>query len=351
MIEFQVAKVGQINQMAFSPDGRRLVVPSGQSNIRIWDAASGKEVLMLKRTRSGHEAYFLSGGEMLTRSKKDVQLFAADGQTFRSIAVSRCGSCIPELAISPNASRFVCMEEAGIGKEQLICRSLPGGEALWQVETSLESHPTLLFSPSGTRVLAIGADEWRTFDAATGQLEPMFPKSDRTYPNFPQAAFRPDGSAVAVRSSTCVYVFDVQTLKELAKTHPVIYPDAPIAFTADGSYLAFAFGFSGNYKPDSCGLCFWDAETWKPRGVLKLEVGCVSALAFSPDGMLAAVAGREEKAVKVAIFDLEDFEDELLAPAPELVSKDVDVDYESFPRRRGGLLIPAKHGALSPQSE
>ena len=41
-----------VNSAAFSPDGARIVTASGDKTARIWDAATGKEIAVLR----GHES-------------------------------------------------------------------------------------------------------------------------------------------------------------------------------------------------------------------------------------------------------------------------------------------------------
>ena len=42
---------GPINSVAFSPDGKRLATGSEESNVKIWNAQTGKELMTLR----GHE--------------------------------------------------------------------------------------------------------------------------------------------------------------------------------------------------------------------------------------------------------------------------------------------------------
>ena len=40
--------VAEVRSVAFSPDGQRIVTGSGDQTAKVWDAASGKELLTLK---------------------------------------------------------------------------------------------------------------------------------------------------------------------------------------------------------------------------------------------------------------------------------------------------------------
>jgi len=81
-----------------------------------------------------------------------------------------------------------------------------------------------------------------------------------------------------------------------------------VAFSPDSSLLA-----GGLY--DS--LRIVDAATGKERAKVRVDIGEVQAVAFSPDGRLLAAGGRSGATL---VFDVE----ELLASAPEATGKPVE---------------------------
>jgi WD40 repeat protein len=50
-------------------------------------------------------------------------------------------------------------------------------------------------------------------------------------------------------------------------------------------------------------VALWDAPSWQPGKTFSWKVGALRAIAFSPDGMLAAVGGAKGR---VVVWDLVD---------------------------------------------
>jgi WD40 repeat protein len=318
MREFQVAKVGEITHLSFSPDGRLLAVCSERSNTRLWDVASGKVARVLPGTPGSLEAHFTSGGAILTRSHQDVLLWPADSRGSRVVASSRGYSVSIELAVSPDAARFVRFEPWH-PESELSCRGLPSGDLLWRVKWARESRPTLLFSPDGRHVAAVVGRQVELRDASTGEVVRKWGQYDSWGPSHPPAAFRPDGLALACRWFAGVDVLHPETGDVLTSISPGNSSGCPVAFTPDGRLFATAVVPDNDDsdeedddsapEEESCDLHFWDARTWAQRGAFRPGIGIVCALVFSPDGMTAAVAG---DGGKVVILDLVDLDAELL---------------------------------------
>lgn len=117
-------------------------------------------------------------------------------------------------------------------------------------------------------------------------------------------AHSPDGRTLAVADQT-VTLFDAATAArraELPAGPPVRVPNSralrpavhDLAFDPSGRVLATANG-DGLVR-------WWEAETGAPRRTFDWGIGEVSAVAFSPDGTLAAAAG---PAGRVAVWDVD----------------------------------------------
>ena len=79
-----------MNSAAFSPDGTRIVTASGDKTARIWDAATGKEITVLR----GHEnevtsAAFSPDGTRIVTASEDKTARIWDAATGKEITVLR----------------------------------------------------------------------------------------------------------------------------------------------------------------------------------------------------------------------------------------------------------------------
>jgi hypothetical protein len=100
---------GRVHSAAFSPDGSRIVTASEDSTARIWDAATAKEIAVL-RGHNGpvHSATFSPDGSRLVTASEDKTARIWDAATAKEIAVLR-GHEGPVYSayFSPEASRIV----------------------------------------------------------------------------------------------------------------------------------------------------------------------------------------------------------------------------------------------------
>ena len=195
---------------------------------------------------------------LLTRSKKDVRTtFCRRMNTFSVdcgfLAVARA---FPGWRFLRMPLALYACKEAGIGKEQLICRSLPGGGALLLAGRNhlWKAIQPCCFQRAALALLAISADGMALLST---RPQGNWSRCSRSLTVHTRISPRPRSVILMAQEGRgrakvppASYVFDVQTLKELAKTHPVIYPDAPIlALRRPMEALAMlTFGFSGNYN-------------------------------------------------------------------------------------------------------
>jgi WD40 repeat protein len=157
----------QVWSAAFSPDGSRIVTASRDKTARIWDAATGKEITLL-------------------RGQEDL---------------------VTSAAFSPDGTRIVTTSfdatarvwDAATGKEIMVLRGTGELLSLLPVPKSHEDAVwSAAFSPDGSRIVTASRDKTaRIWDAATGkEVMVLHGHGDIVT----SAAFSPDGTRVVTAS-------------------------------------------------------------------------------------------------------------------------------------------------------
>ena len=180
---------------SFSPDGRRILTSSLDKTARIWDAATGRELALLKGTRScGDRGVFprwparRHGIERGTARIWD----AATGRQY--LILSGHTDQVVAAAFSPDGGRIVT---ASLDKTARIWDAATGRQ-IQVLSGHADAVETAVFSPDGRRIVTASADRTaRIWDAATGrQIEVLRGHADM----LESASFSPDGNTLATAS-------------------------------------------------------------------------------------------------------------------------------------------------------
>ncbi len=315
---------GPISACAFSPEGSHLLTASYDNTGRLWDAASGQEVLRL----TGHEnevtacAFSPDGSRLLTGSRdKTARLWdAASGQEV--LRFEGHGSWVSASAFSPDGSRILTgswdntarLWDAASGKEVLrleghggwvsACAFSPDGSrlligsedhtaSLWDAASGqevlrFEGHRSgvtaCAFSPDGSHLLTGSWDNTaRLWDAASGQEVLRLEGHGN---QVSASAFSPDGRRILTGSrDMTARLWDATSGKEVLRLEGHGNGGSACAFSPDGSRL-----LTGS---DDNTARLWDAASGK--AVLRLEGhgDRVSTCAFSPDGRRILTGSRD----------------------------------------------------------
>jgi WD40 repeat protein len=187
---------GDINSVAFSPDGRFVVTASADGTARVWDAATGKTVAELRgHSKSVNTASFSPDGKFIVTASDDATVRLWDANNFAF--VRNIGSSYPRAVSSAEYSpdgRFIV---AASGEAAWVCDPVRG-----EVVRKLEGHTAQVnsasFSPDSRLIITAGADNTaRVWNAQTG--ESVATLLDHKGPVL-KAMFSPDGQSVFTAS-------------------------------------------------------------------------------------------------------------------------------------------------------
>jgi WD40 repeat protein len=264
---------GFVNGVAFDAGGKRVATVSRDKTARIWDAATGKQLVVLTgHTESVDQVSFSgSGNRILTNSREGANTRVWDAETGRQIATFKPTKQLFWTGMLDPEGRRIVLTEVGdyprifdvdTGQEVAVLKgSTPGG-----------THA--VFDRDGRRVLTSG-DDIRIWDAATGR-ELTVLKAPGS-PSAQEAAFdREEAHVVANYGDGFTRVWDLATgtITAEIKTDPDTV--VPAALSADGKRLATA-------STDATAR-IWAVEDAAVVTALKGHSGTVYRAAYSPDG-------------------------------------------------------------------
>jgi WD40 repeat protein/DNA-binding SARP family transcriptional activator len=268
------------NGVAFSPDGTRFAT-AGMGNIaKLWDTATGIELLTL----SGHTeevinlAFNPTGDQLVTTSLDGTARVwdAKTGEVLLTLTGHTAGLISP--AFSPDGTLIATTSfdstarvwDAAIGQELL---TLPHSSVTVGID----------FSPDGRRlaVADLEARVVRVWDMASGQeVLTLAGHTD----DVNDVVFSPDGKLLATASSDGTgKVWDRITGRELVTFFGHNGWVFGVDFSSDGKFVATG-GQDGIAR-------IWDAKTGEQLLVLPGHGGGIGNVAFSPDGQLLVSGG------------------------------------------------------------
>ncbi len=286
---------GEVRNVAFSPDGDRIVSDSDDATIRVWDAASGAEVAVL-HGGNRHEAsalVFSPGGDRIIYGRgyrTTVRVWdVASGASLAVLGGYNCEAS--SVTFSPGEDRIA----SGGGSWDKTVR-------VWDVASGTEvailrghkgTVTSVAFSPGGDRIASGGGDfdeTVRVWDATSG-VELAVLRGHKGAVT--SVAFSPDGERIVSGSSdTTVRVWDPTSGVELAVLRGHEGAVTSVAFSPGEERIA-----SGASDKT---VRLWDPTSGVELAVFRGHEDQVLCVAFSPNRrQLASGGGSWDKTVRV----------------------------------------------------
>ena len=281
----------------FNRDGTRIVTASGDNPARVWDAAGGKLLATLGDHRGGHQddaqsARFSPDGTCIVTVRGNMAKIW-DAKSGKELLVAKGREDI----LRGHAGQLRSAEFSRDGS-RIVTASLDGTARVWETSTCkllsvLPGVGSARLSPDGTRIVTASKDNTaQVWDAAsgkvlatlTGEVVAKLPLGDG---GVLSAEFSPDGTRIVAVTDDIVRVWDAAGGKVLATLTGYEGGVLSAHFSSDGARIVTASAKSGRV---------WDAASGKVLAMLTGHEGEVWSAEFSTDGTRVVTASEDNTA-------------------------------------------------------
>jgi WD40 repeat protein len=267
--------------LSFSPDSAFLAAASNFNTIRVWDMASGKEILAERGNETPVRCLaFAPDGQTLATGSMDphVRLWDRAGKERNSLYLKN--TWVEAVAFAPDGKilatgsldKYIRLWEAASGK---LLREWP---------TNGTNMRTLAFAPDGKVLGACNAQDGRClWDSTTGKAIERF----QAVKGGDTMAFSPNGKLLAINANGQAHLWEMASGEELLRfTGKLSGTGRLVWFSHDSATLCAATLGQG------VTVSFWDVDSGRDMHHVQLPADEIAfCYALTPDGRTLAVGG------------------------------------------------------------
>jgi WD40 repeat protein len=264
----------------FSPDGKRIVTASADKTARLYDLPTGAPRGKLEgHTDAILAAAFNPRGDRIVTASADASARLWDGITGASIATFGHAGAVTNAAFSPDGARVVTASADGTAK-------------VWDTRTGafvvmLSGHSgevtSAAFSPDNVRIVTGSTDkDVRLWDAATGTPQAQLSNHSEAVTS---VAFSSDGRRILSASAdSTAQLWDIETTTS-------------VELLTDGMVLSANFSANGDLiatASEDKTVRLWDGMAGAPLAVLRGHSAAVQSAVFNADGKRIVTASNDQ---------------------------------------------------------
>ncbi len=287
---------GNIFEIAFSQDGKKIASGSADNIIKIWDTDSGKNTATLKgHTDSIYSVAYSPDGLLIVSGSADSTIKIWDTDSGKNIATLKGHTTyISSIAFSPDGKRIA--SSSGSDDKTIKIWDVDSGKSIATFKGHTSFVSSIIFSPDGLKIFSGSGDNTiKIWDVDSGKNIATFEgHTDMVF----SVSFSPDGLKIASGSDDkSIRIWDVQTNKLLHFLEGHTNMINSCVFSPNSQLLAS--------KSTDNTIRLWRTDTWQTVAIVA-ELGTSQwplEMAFHPSKPILAAHGEEDRVIKLWQLD------------------------------------------------